>query len=150
MRDLAVLLARQGTEVHALDLVSDAGSVRHEGHLGDILDQTARSAYRRRIAQLDDAIAEAEALGQYEAADRARSEREAIVAELAGAYGLGGRPRRTGDPAERARTSVTWRIRDAIGRIEREHAELGRHLRASVRTGTFCRYAPEDDPGWVL
>ena len=60
MRDLAVLLARQGTEVHALDLVSDAGSVRHEGHLGDILDQTARSAYRRRIAQLDEAIAEAE------------------------------------------------------------------------------------------
>ena len=49
MRDLAVLLARPGTEVHALDLVSDAGSVRHEGDLGDALDETARAAYRRRI-----------------------------------------------------------------------------------------------------
>ena len=40
MRDLAVLLARPGTEVHALDLVSDAGSVRHEGDLGEAVDET--------------------------------------------------------------------------------------------------------------
>ena len=84
------------------------------------------------------------------AADRAREEREALVAQLSAAYGLGGRPRRAGDPAERARSTVTWRIRDAIGRIEREHEELGRHLRAAVRTGTYCRYAPEVVPDWRL
>ena len=60
------------------------------------------------------------------------------MAELTGAYGLGGRPRRAGDPAEKARTTVTSRIRDAIGRVETVHPDLGRHLRASVRTGTFC------------
>ncbi|HYQ32727.1 MAG TPA: hypothetical protein VEQ83_05910, partial [Lapillicoccus sp.] len=150
MRDLAVLLARPGTEVHALDLISDAGSVRHEGDLGDALDETARAAYRRRIGELDQAIADAEDLGHADAADRARTEREAIVAELTRAYGLGGRPRRVGDPAERARTSVTWRIRDAIGRVERVHPELGAHLRNAVRTGTYCRYDPEVPPGWVM
>ena len=150
MRDLAVLLARPGTEVHALDLVSDARSVRHEGDLGEALDETARAAYRRRIGELDQAIADAEDLGHADAADRARAEREAIVAELTRAYGLGGRPRRVGDPAERARTSVTWRIRDAIGRVERVHPELGAHLRNAVRTGTYCRYDPEVPPGWVM
>ena len=150
MRDLAVLLARPGTEVHALDLVSDAGSVRHEGDLGEAVDETARAAYRRRIGELDQAIADAEDLGHADAADRARAEREAIVAELTRAYGLGGRPRRVGDPAERARTSVTWRIRDAIGRVERVHPELGAHLRNAVRTGTYCRYDPEVPPGWVM
>jgi hypothetical protein len=150
MRDLAVLLARPGTEVHALDLISDAGSVRREGDLGDALDETARAAYRRRIGQLDQAIADAEDLGHADAVDRARTEREAIVAELTRAYGLGGRPRRAGDPAERARTSVTWRLRDAIGRVERVHPELGAHLRNAVRTGTYCRYDPEVPPGWVM
>ena len=115
-----------------------------------LLDETARAAYRRRIGELDQAIADAEDLGHADAADRARTEREAIVAELTRAYGLGGRPRRVGDPAERARTSVTWRIRDAIGRVERVHPELGAHLRNAVRTGTYCRYDPEVPPGWVM
>ena len=77
------------------------------------------------------------------AAVAATEERDFLVAELTGAYGLGGRPRRAGDPAERARTTVTSRIRDALVRVERENPELGRHLRASVRTGTFCAYEPE-------
>ncbi|HEU4999079.1 MAG TPA: AAA family ATPase [Lapillicoccus sp.] len=155
MRDLAVLLARPGREVHALDLVrlaeGTAGErVARTGHLGDLLDDRARDAYRRRLEALDAAIEEADELGHSEAGDRAREERAAIVAELAGAYGLGGRPRRTGDPAERARSTVTWRIRDAIARLDRVHPELGTHLRNAVHTGTFCRYEPESDPGWAL
>jgi hypothetical protein len=155
MRDLAVLLARPGREVHALDLVrlteGTAGErTTPQSGLRDVLDDRAREAYRQRLATLDAAIDEADELGHTEAGDRARAERAAIVAELAGAYGLGGRPRRTGEPAERARSTVTWRIRDAIGRLERVHPELGAHLRTAVRTGTFCRYEPESDPGWVL
>ena len=53
-------------------------------------------------------------------AERARAERDFIATELAAALGLGGRPRRTGDPAERARKAVTGRIRLTIGRIDRE------------------------------
>ena len=86
--------------------------------------------------------------GTRDAAARASEEREFLVAELTGAYGLDGRPRRAGDPAERARTTVTSRIRDALGRIETAHPDLGRHLRASVRTGTFCVYAPERPMVW--
>ena len=70
--------------------------------------------------------------------------------ELSAAYGLGGRPRRAGDPAERARTAVTARIRAAIAGIEALHPELGRHLRLSVRTGTLCVYEPDRPVPWTL
>ena len=43
---------------------------------------------------------------------------------------------------------MTSRVRDAIGRIDAELPELGRHLRASVRTGTYCVYAPETPTTW--
>jgi len=55
-----------------------------------------------------------------------------------------------GSPVERARTTVTARIRDSIRRIEAVHPELGRHLQRSVRTGTLCVYEPETDVRWVL
>jgi hypothetical protein len=84
------------------------------------------------------------------AADRAREERDALVAELSAAYGLGGRPRRTGDPGERARSAVTWRIRDAIRRLEAAEPGIGTHLRHAVHTGTFCRYEPERPVTWLL
>jgi hypothetical protein len=83
-------------------------------------------------------------------AERAAVERDALLAELAALTGLGGRPRRTGSEAERMRKAVGNRIRQAVGRIEQVHPELGRHLRMSVRTGTFCRYEPDRAVGWRL
>src|SRR5439155_691808 len=74
----------------------------------------------------------------------------AFNGELARATGLGGRRRRLGDAAERARTTVTARIRDAIGRIERAHPELGRHLRASIVTGARCAYRPAETVRWSV
>jgi hypothetical protein len=150
MADLARLLAEPGREVHALDLLAatSGGEVPRQGDLGPVLDDTARAAYRRRLEELGERIADAEADGDAAAADRAQDERDALVAELSGAYGLGGRARRTGDPAERARTTVTSRLRDAVARVERVHPDLGRHLRASVRTGLFCSYQPERPIVW--
>jgi hypothetical protein len=55
-----------------------------------------------------------------------------------------------GDPAERARSTVTARIRDALRRIERAHPELAHHLRRSVHTGVYCSYRPEDPVDWTL
>jgi hypothetical protein len=43
---------------------------------------------------------------------------------------------------------VTWRIRSALTKIEDAHPALGRHLRNSVRTGTFCSYRPERMVDW--
>jgi hypothetical protein len=63
---------------------------------------------------------------------------------------LGGRARNLSDPAEKARTAVTWRIRNAIKKIGQAHPELGRHLEVSIRTGIFCVYAPDRRILWSV
>jgi hypothetical protein len=146
MADLAVLLARPDRETHVLDLVGVPAA--HRSDLGEVIDAPARDAYRARLAELDERIAEAELIGDSGASEIAATEREFLLAELGAAYGLGGRARRAGDPAERARTTVTSRVRDAITRIDAELPELGRHLRASVRTGIYCVYSPETPTVW--
>jgi hypothetical protein len=156
LRDLATLLARPGRPVAALDLATaytrrpatgDApGGV--EGDLGEALDATARRAYRQRLAELEEELADSTA--DPERAARQRAERDALVEQLTTAYGLGGRRRRPGSPTERARTAVTGRIRDAIRHIEAAHPPLGRHLRGAVHTGTFCVYEPEHPVRWQV
>jgi tetratricopeptide (TPR) repeat protein len=147
LRDLATLVAHPGREVSASDLASAPGAVAQAG-LGDVVDRQGRDAYKARLLELDDELEEADAAGDAERSARAHGEREAILAQLAGAYGLGGRPRKIGAHTERARQAVTWRIRDALARIEAVHPELGQHLRSSVRTGTFCVYTPNEPIDW--
>ena len=115
-----------------------------------VLDDRARAAYRARLADLDEELAQADAHHDIERSARLAAEREALIDELARATGLGGRRRRLGDATERARTTVTARIRDAIGRIERAHPELGRHLRASIVTGAWCAYRPAETVRWSI
>ena len=159
LHDIAALLAVAGRELHVLDLVAPpaapatgvTGEGLHEqGDLGPQLDATARAAYRARLAELEHDLAEARAGGDLARAERAAAEHDALVEQLAGAFGMGGRPRRAGDPVERARSTVTRRIRDAIAAVERAHPELGRHLRSAVRTGTYCVYDPERPVAWSL
>jgi tetratricopeptide (TPR) repeat protein len=158
LRDLAVLLAAPGREFPAVELAAEpsaasavrvpVGELHEPGDLGEVVDATARAAYRRRLLELDEEETEADARGDQERSVALAAERDALVAQLSAAYGLGGRVRRAGQPAERARTAVTARIRDAIRRIEAVHAELGAHLRHSVSTGTFCSYRPESPTRW--
>ncbi len=105
-----------------------------------VLDAQAKAAYRRRLDELDQEMDDASVAGDLGRAERARDEREALIDALASAVGLGGRDRRLGDDAERARKAVTARIRDAVRRITDVHPELGAHLAESVHTGSWCAY----------
>jgi hypothetical protein len=163
LRDIARLVATPGREVAAVDLTSGRGggkpvAVRElaelgmnaEADAGEMLDSEARAQYRERLTDLEEEIDDADAANDPERAGRAREEREFLLAELSAAVGLSGRPRRALDPAERARKAVTWRIRDALNHVDAAHAELGRHLRRSVRTGGFCVYEPAEPTTWRL
>jgi hypothetical protein len=149
MGDLALLLAHPGHEIPAVDLVAPGGTLTG-GTTGPVIDRQAREAYKLRLIELDRELDDADAASDNERSARLTAERDALLEHLAGAYGIGGRARSGGEPAERARTAVTARIRDAIRRIERDHPALGRHLRNSVRTGTFCSYNPEQSVSWQL
>lgn len=159
MRYLERLLAEPGREFHALDLVAvergaipvTAGSKRpaDEGQPGlQVFDAPARAAYRRRLAEVDEDIAEAEAHHDLERARLARADRQFLVDELARGVGLGGRARELGAGAERARVSATRALRYAIERITEHHPTLAAHLRHSIRTGTYFAY--ELDPAAVV
>ncbi|MEV4145884.1 AAA family ATPase [Amycolatopsis sp. NPDC049691] len=146
LHDLACLLARPGVAVPAVELA--APGAPPQGDLGDVVDASARAAYRTRLRELEAAADAADEAGDAARSAEIAAERAALLDQLSTAYGLGGRPRRTGSSAERARTAVTARVRATIDRIGRVHPELGRHLRAAVRTGSLCAYEPETPHTW--
>ncbi|HLK40565.1 MAG TPA: AAA family ATPase [Polyangiaceae bacterium] len=144
---LAALVESPGREIHAVDLASDPSADAPGGidlgDSGEVIDARAREEYRRRIEELREEVAEAECFADTARAARLRYELDALTDQIAGAVGLGGRARRSGSAAERARIVVQRRVREAIKRIADADAELGRHLDWTVRTGTFCAYEPE-------
>ena len=156
MRYLARLLAHPGREFHVLNLVAaengvapvergqTAGPSRSTlGDAGEMLDARAKDAYRRRLAEIDEDIEQARALGDAERAAQADAERDFLVRELSRAVGLGGRDRRAASASERARVGVTRAVRKAIGQIGEHHPQLGEHLAGAIRTGTSCTYLPD-------
>jgi tetratricopeptide (TPR) repeat protein len=138
---LRALLAAPGKDISALDLVADGAGLTPTA-TDPLLDDAARSAYRNRLAALDKEFDEADATGDTHRAVRAEAERQAILAELRKATGLGGRTRQTTAEAERARVNVTRTLRTAIDRIAATAPQVGAHLQRSVRTGLACRYDP--------
>jgi hypothetical protein len=148
LRDLARLLAEPGREIAAQDLMAAGGTVLDAGG-GPLIDAQAHDAYRARLVEIAAELDKADVAGDRERSAGLAAEQEALIAELRGAYGLGGRPRRAGASAERARTAVRSRIRDALQRIEVAHPALGRHLAHSVGTGSYCVYQPDPPVDWT-
>jgi len=112
---------------------------------GPILDSQAKAEYKRRIDELRDDLEEAERFNDSYRAARARSQMDAVAEQLAAAVGFGGRDRRSSSEAERARSAVTKRIKEAINRVGKIMPALGRHLAARIKTGYFCSYNPHPD-----
>jgi len=157
VRYLASLLAEPGREFHVLDLVTVERGWSGDGRraaepglafssdldAGVVLDAQAKQAYRRRLAEIDEDIDDAETVGDIVRAAQAGAERDFLIGELVRAVGLGGRDRRVGSTSERARASVTRALRKAISRIGVYDPALGEHLDRAIHTGTWCAYRPE-------
>ena len=110
---IAHLLRHPAAEFHVLDLAGgiasqrDAGEMSqsglprgaedlekagvHIGSLGDageMLDDQAKAAYRRRLSELREELVEAKELGNVERAEKAEHEIDALTSELSRAVGL--------------------------------------------------------------
>ncbi len=142
--DLQTLLENPGQPFHCAELMDakllDSGA--------EVLDNKAKSAYQRKILELQEEIEQAEDLNDFHRSSDLQKEYDELLEHLTGALGLGGRSRKSGGTVEKARSAVTWRIRSAISKIEKEHPRLGIHLSNSVRTGTTCSYTPEQPFRW--
>lgn len=145
--DIARLLAQPDEPIHCVEL---AGTARATDAPDDVLDPRARREYRQRIEELQQELEQAEANNDPGRSESLHEELDAVVEELSRATGFAGRSRKLGNPAERARSAVTWRIRSAIKKIRAAHPRLGQHLSNSIRTGNFCVYSPETATVWEL
>ncbi len=167
IRYLARLVASPGVEMHAMDLqggpVGVAAPSRRAAAVaelnvqgagsdaGPVLDETAKREYRARVEELEETVTEAEEFNDPERAAQAREELEFIGRELAAAVGLGGRDRKAGSEAERARVNVTRAIRHILDRIAENDEAIGAQLSSAVRTGTFCCFEPlPGQPRWTV
>ncbi len=169
---VAHLLRHPGVEFHVLDLAvaslgqrdddevgqSEQGLPRgdeelekagiHIGGLGDageMLDEQAKVAYRRRLSDLREELEEAKERGNVERAEQAEQEIDALTRELSRAVGLGGRNRRAVSASERARQSITKTIKSVLERIRQSDATLGDILLRCIGTGTFCSYQADPE-----
>lgn len=147
--DLAYLLSRPGQAVPALELMGEMTGAQAGARGAEVFDERARREIRARLHELDAEIDEAEEVGDGEAAALAREQRQILAETVARELGLGGRSRRLGDPVERARKTVSTRIRRTISIVSRHHPELGRHLERSVDTGSWCAYRPDRPIDWI-
>lgn len=144
---IARLVADPGREIHCLDLMG-AGVEQHA--IDEVIDGAARRSYESRIRELQVVIEEAEADNDYARGELARDEFDALVDALSSALGRGGKTRRIGATAERARSAVTHRVRSAIRVLHELHEPLARHLDRSVSTGVYCSYQPEQPTTWQV
>ena len=153
------LLAQPGREFHVLDLVAVENGVlpgrstatddlEDDGRLATrglpVLDDQAREAYRRRLAEVEEDIDEATAMNDIVRCELAQRDRDYLIAELRSAVGLGGTQRSTGGSAERARSAVTRSLRYALTSLAKQHPLAATHLDQHVRTGIYCSYMPDE------
>jgi hypothetical protein len=111
------------------------------------LDHRARAAYRARWQELHAEAAAAVADNDPGRAARARAELEMLADALRAATRM---PRGAATPQERARVNVRNCITAALRIIRRHDDGLWRHLVNSIKTGTFCVYAPDRAVQWEL
>ncbi len=128
---IAAVLAASGRPVQVLDLVGADEPAVADGMVVE---------YRARLADIDRQMAGNDLI----AAALARAERDILQAELDEARSA------AGDPVDRARRLVALRVRTTLDGIESALPVLGRHLRRSIRTGTFCVYEPDRPERWKI
>lgn len=167
LRDIGRMVAEPNREFHALHLAAEGGNeppraamatvdvgaaitVDPQSPREPLIDEAARSEYRRRITELEEDIDDAALRGDDERLAAAREELDCLMDALSSAYGLGGRVRRVSGDAERARKAVTRRVRAAMKCLDEVHPPLSSHLHASIRTGLFCAYTPERPVEWSV
>jgi hypothetical protein len=169
---LAHLLRHPAAEFHVLDLARGIGSQREAGetsqsghglplaeenlekagiHIanlgdaGEMLDEQAKVAYKRRLSELREELEVAKEVGNVDRAEHAEQEIDALTSELSRAVGLGGRSRRAASASERARQSILKTIKSVVERIAQSDPRLGDIFSRCIKTGNFCSYQPDPD-----
>ncbi|MDC6364557.1 MULTISPECIES: tetratricopeptide repeat protein [Flavobacteriaceae] len=146
LHDIAKLLIQPEKQVHCTELMGTV--LDSEGTA--LTDGKALEDYKKRIISLQVDISDAEEMGHSSKADELRGEYDTLIDYLSQITGMSNKTRKVGSSLEKARSAVTWRIRSSIKKIGAAHPKLGKHLANSIKTGTYCSYAPEAPHDWII
>ena len=150
LNDLQQLLKSPGQELHVNTLAGELDKSLMQERAVETLDQQALADYKKRLAEIDTELEQNGVEYTVERQQQLLEERDALLQQLREGVGLAGRKRSLNDPTERNRKAVSARIKSSIGKISECHGELGKHLKNSVSTGTFCCYSPTETQQWRL
>jgi tetratricopeptide (TPR) repeat protein len=110
---------------------------------GPLLDGQARAAYRQRLEELRENLAEAKSFNDIGKISQIEQEIDFLESELCRAVGLGGRTRKWPSATERARVNVANAVRAVLAKLRRENPELARYFSNTIKTGRFCSFEPD-------
>ncbi len=143
--DIATLIATPRRDTS----VADLAAITLEPDVGPTMDTQMRRSLEERIIELQAIAVEADQHHDLGRLEQSHCEIDELVDQLSHAYGISGRSRPQCDSIERARSTVTARIRAAIRRLYDIDRPLAAHLERSVKTGRWCSYHPESDVRWL-
>lgn len=145
LNDLAKMLGHPEKQFHCTELMGSGLEAMAE----PIFDEKAKRSYQKKILELQEEIRWSENNNDLHRSSYLHEEYDQIVTHLTSSLGLKGKVRKSHDNLDKTRSAVTWRIRNAIQKIEKSHPVLGKHLSASISTGIFCSYVPERSIKWI-
>jgi tetratricopeptide (TPR) repeat protein len=143
--DIEKMLTQPHQLFHCAELMGSTLNSQGE----KLIDEKARKKYQEKILDLQSDLEEAEKLSDFARVEKLQEEYDQLIAHLSQSLNLKGRIKETGSTVEKARSAVTWRIRNAIARIEQCHPMLGAHLSNAIKTGTLCSYKPDRSIPWI-
>jgi hypothetical protein len=147
--DLVALAPEAPTRFTTQDFTAHAFGVSRLDETLPALDARARRAYVSRLRDLRTEQADATSNNDLGRASALQREIDFLATQLlAASRPAGARCAATASPVERARVNVRNAITGALKAIAPHHAELARHLRNAIRTGTTCCYAPDRPLNW--
>jgi hypothetical protein len=145
LNDLAKMLGHPEKQFHCTELMGSGLEAVAE----PVFDERAKRSYQKKILELQEEIRWSESNNDLQRSSYLHEEYDQIVDHLTSSLGLKGKIRRSNDNLDKTRSAVTWRIRNAIQKIEKVHPMLGKHLSSAIRTGILCSYAPEKPVKWI-
>lgn len=146
--ELSALCVVPDHAVSADQMAEHGLRVSAQADVAPLLDRRARNDYRARWRELLAEEAAARRDNDPSRCQRIQREIEMLAAELA-AVGSGG-GRNGPSLKERARVNVRNCITAALRAIRAHQEKLWRHLSNSIKTGTFCCYAPDRPVEWDM
>jgi len=113
-----------------------------------VLDKESIKNYEKNLNQLDASLETAKKNNDLAEQERLQGERDTVIGQLKANTGIGGKLRKFGGDAKKAKDTVSKAISRAKNDIKHHNEKLFQHLENSVRLSNDCSYNPEPSIDW--